>query len=139
MQEPRTSENVVTGFGAGVTALIVPYAVGVDLFHLDRTGVRNIFLASFVIGCLVLIARVIRLRRHGVAIFVKSVGPVRQSDYNAILFWVVCLALVGAYSCRELLIGSFAVGIIGVIASLSSMYVLTVALVRWPAGPGAAA
>lgn len=127
------NENVVVGFGVGVTGLMILYSILADLFLLDRTGCRNLFLVSLGITSIGLVARWLRFRRLGVAVSINSFEFVR-SNPNGTLYWLLCLAVLGAYSCRELRIGSFAVGIVGIIAAMSSMLVLTVALIRAPGG-----
>jgi len=139
VESPQQDENLFINLGAAVATLMVFYAAGVDLIGLDRQGSRNLFLASLALVFVAHIARSIRLRRLGARIRVKSLGPIRDLGHRQLLFWLIGAALLGAYSCREVIIGSLAVGIVGSLSSISLMIVLALALLRAAGGPGAAA
>jgi hypothetical protein len=125
-QGPRKQENAVVGFASGVAALMLLYASAVDGFGLERQGTRHLFLVSLLLLLIASIARSVRLRQQGVAISISTVGV---AEHRRLLLYLACAALLGAYAVREAMIGSLFVALVGIMASLSAMAVVTKALV----------
>jgi len=126
----RASENVLLSVGAGIMILMLLYALGTELFGLDRPGSRVLFMVSLVIGAMASVARFVRLRRSGTNLLFLHPPATTHQDRAKYPLWICGAAILGAYSVYEVLTGGILVGTVGCIASVLSMFVLARGLVQ---------
>jgi hypothetical protein len=122
------TENVFVDLLAGVTGLFIVYAVAADVLNLERSGSARLFMFSFGILVITLFLRFGRLRRLGGRLLLASIpDPHNGTKYLA---WLLVGAVLGAYSSRELYLGSFGVGAIGCLTSIAAMWAIAIGLAR---------
>jgi hypothetical protein len=113
-------------------SLMLLYALGTEVFRLDRTASRVLIGVAVAVSAVALVVRYVRLRRIGVKLYFLNTPPIPLRDRTKYLLWLVGASILGAYSVRELQIGGFWLGVLGCGAALSSMFVLARGLIRPP-------
>ena len=126
----RESENVILSVGAGVMSLMLLYALATDVAGLAKPGTRVLAFLTLAISAIALIGRYIRLRNLGTQILVLDLPDIVEQDRPKYWLWLWAAAFLGVYSVYELYAGGFVLGVIGSLASVSSMFVLARGLIR---------
>lgn len=136
MNDKRPSENVTLFFGVAVMILMLLYAFGTEVLFLNREGCRSLLFIALVISMASFGVRCIRLRRIGGRLLFLEPPGMEQNQQRKFLLLLCCSAVLGAYSVHVLLLGSISVGVLGCVAAVSSMVVLTRGILRQKVGVG---